>query len=185
MSALLEDRVAAWLNDHGDSTFQEVQRAIPARAKTLREILASPSFESRSRRLHGGDRALVYRLAGTSGKRRDASLGTVPTQKQRILNILRDGRWHSSAELYRTGCVLHSRISDLRNKDGFRIERRNVGGVGADAHEYRLLEPATGDDTHGSFPVADSSGLPAASTSPTDGEADRTGQAAQLALPIA
>lgn len=61
------------------------------------------------------------------------------TQKQRILEVLSDGRWHTATELYRTGCVLHSRISDLRNKDGYTIERRNVGGVGAEAHEYRLV----------------------------------------------
>lgn len=43
------------------------------------------------------------------------------THKQRILELLRDGRPHTHHELYALGCVAHSRISDLRN-DGYTIE---------------------------------------------------------------
>lgn len=57
----------------------------------------------------------------------------------RILRILGDGEWHTSAELYRsTDCIVHSRITDLRNA-GHLIEKRHVGGTGATATEYRLL----------------------------------------------
>jgi len=36
------------------------------------------------------------------------------THKQRVLDLLKDGRPHSHHELYGLGCVAHSRISDLR-----------------------------------------------------------------------
>lgn len=56
------------------------------------------------------------------------------THKQKVLGLLRDGRWHTHHELYRLGCVAHSRISDLR-KDGWQIEQERQG----DDYCYRLL----------------------------------------------
>jgi hypothetical protein len=59
----------------------------------------------------------------------------------RILDALRDGKWHTSADLYDAVggyMVLHSRISDLRKK-GHNVEGRHVPGrTGADGYEYRL-----------------------------------------------
>lgn len=43
------------------------------------------------------------------------------SHKQRILDLLRDGKPHTHHELYALGCVAHSRISDLRS-DGYTIE---------------------------------------------------------------
>lgn len=58
---------------------------------------------------------------------------------QRILDLLDDGEWHSSRELYRTSeTVVHSRISELR-KRGHLIEHRHQGGNGTAAHAYRLI----------------------------------------------
>lgn len=65
------------------------------------------------------------------------------TQYERILAVLKDGKPHTSAELYRTGCVLHSRISVLR-KRGYVIELTRADGVGANSYLYRLV--ATPDD---------------------------------------
>lgn len=62
----------------------------------------------------------------------------------RILHALRDGQWHTTADLYRTvgPCILHSRISDLRKK-GHTVEGRHVPGkTGADGYEYRLITEA-------------------------------------------
>ena len=60
-----------------------------------------------------------------------------------ILNALRDGQWHTTADLYRaTGgfLILHSRISDLRRR-GHIIDGRHVPGrSGADGYEYRLAD---------------------------------------------
>ena len=61
---------------------------------------------------------------------------------QKILDALRDGQWHTTAQLYRDcgPMILHSRISDLRHK-GFDVEGRHVPGMtGADGYEYRLAE---------------------------------------------
>ena len=61
---------------------------------------------------------------------------------QKILDALRDGQWHTTAQLYREcgPMILHSRISDLRHK-GFQIEGRHVPGqTGARGYKYRLQE---------------------------------------------
>ncbi len=64
----------------------------------------------------------------------------------RILDALRDGRGHTTADLYQaTGgfLILHSRISDLRAK-GHNVEGRHVPGrSGADGYEYRLAPSVT------------------------------------------
>jgi hypothetical protein len=61
-----------------------------------------------------------------------------PSQCDRLLAILDDGRWHNSADLHRqVFCVLHSRISELRNR-GYVIERRGAG-AGAEHYDYRLV----------------------------------------------
>lgn len=75
-------------------------------------------------------------LGGSQASRAQADRPA--THAQRILNILADGRWHSSAELHRrVYCILHSRIAELRRR-GFVIEHRGGGG-GAENHEYKLL----------------------------------------------
>jgi len=59
------------------------------------------------------------------------------THKQRVLQLLSDGKPHSHHELYGLGCVAHSRISDLR-RDGHTIEQWRDG----DLYLYRLLNEA-------------------------------------------
>ena len=55
------------------------------------------------------------------------------THKQRVLQVLKDGKPHSHLELYQLGCVAHSRISDLR-RDGHKITAWRDG----DLYLYRL-----------------------------------------------
>lgn len=59
--------------------------------------------------------------------------GKGSTHKQKVLDLLRDGRPHTHLELYRLGCVAHSRISDLR-RDGHRIDTWRDG----DNYLYQL-----------------------------------------------
>ena len=62
----------------------------------------------------------------------------------RILHALRDGHWHTTAQLYRDvgPCILHSRIADLRRK-GHNVQGRHVPGrTGADGYQYRLAATA-------------------------------------------
>lgn len=59
------------------------------------------------------------------------------THAEMILDLLRDGRWHTASELYALHVIAHSRIAELRRK-GHVIEHRQVGR-GSAGHEYRLL----------------------------------------------
>ena len=64
------------------------------------------------------------------------------SQCERILGVLSDYQWHTTADLYRRlgGMILHSRIAELR-KRGHTIEGRHVPGeTGAAGYEYRLLQ---------------------------------------------
>lgn len=61
------------------------------------------------------------------------------THGERILNVLADGRWHTTANIHRHAgnMIVHSRISELRAK-GHAIEHENVPGKrGAIGHRYR------------------------------------------------
>lgn len=65
------------------------------------------------------------------------------SQNARVLYVLSDGKWKTSAALQRkTGVArLNSRIADLR-KVGFRIAHNVIPGkTGPTAHRYRLLNP--------------------------------------------
>ena len=56
------------------------------------------------------------------------------THCERVLDLLSDGKPHSAMELYRLGCIAHSRVSDLR-KRGHVIECWRAG----DDYLYQLL----------------------------------------------
>lgn len=73
-------------------------------------------------------------------------MSTKQTQVSRILAVLGDGEWHSTAEVHsRAGYSrLNSRISDLR-RQGNQIEHRHLEGrTGTRAHQYRWLNPTPG-----------------------------------------
>lgn len=88
------------------------------------------------------------------------------THKQRVLELLRDGRPHTHHELYALGCVAHSRISDLR-RDGHRIEQWRDG----DNYVYRLLSAVTESSKAqaAGSPVSVPALNELASSNPTDG----------------
>ena len=60
-----------------------------------------------------------------------------PSQNERILELLSDGRWHDHHSLYAIGCVAHSRLAELRAR-GHQIEQRRSVVNGAQIWEYRL-----------------------------------------------
>lgn len=63
------------------------------------------------------------------------------SQNGRILNVLRDGEWHSAAEimLLANSGRLNSRISELRRRYGYVIEHRiGIAQHRDGAHQYRL-----------------------------------------------
>lgn len=64
------------------------------------------------------------------------------TQSALILELLGDGRWHSSAEILgAVPCIVHSRVAELRKK-GHRIEHE-TRGTGATGSVYRLVGSVT------------------------------------------
>lgn len=73
-----------------------------------------------------------------------------------LADVLKDGAWHSTAELLRysieergCGLTVHSRVSDLRAR-GHNVEYRRVRGQRASAHQYRLvraLNESVGDSS--------------------------------------
>lgn len=61
------------------------------------------------------------------------------THGERILWVLSDGKFHSTANIHRQAgnMIVHSRIAELRSK-GHAIEHEHVPGrIGAQAHRYR------------------------------------------------
>ncbi len=64
------------------------------------------------------------------------------SQARRVLYVLADGQWHTTAEIHRRAGTmrLNSRISDLRNQ-GQNIECEHIAGRknGANAYRYRWV----------------------------------------------
>jgi hypothetical protein len=60
------------------------------------------------------------------------------SQCEKILRVLEDGEWHSTAEvLQQVPSIVHSRIAELR-KRGYIIEHETTG-PGASGSRYRLV----------------------------------------------
>lgn len=72
------------------------------------------------------------------------------THKQRVLELLRDGKPHGHMEGYRLGVMLHSRVADLR-RDGHVIE---CWSEGRGNYFYRLLSAAESSGQTAGSPVS-------------------------------
>ena len=162
MSATLEDRVAAYVADHPNETAFTIARAVRGRDKTVAEILSGPLFARSRLNRWASDKAVGYSLAVSGpGQRREGRKRRSGTHKQRVLDLLSDGRPHSHMEGYRLGVMLHSRVADLR-RDGYRIECWRDG----DDYLYRLLDGAAGQFGGADGSAASSSGRPPQATHP-------------------
>lgn len=67
------------------------------------------------------------------------------SQNARVLRVLSDGRWHTTANIVRKSGAsrLNSRVSELRNH-GYVIEREKVSGEKESLrHRYRCANPPT------------------------------------------
>ena len=67
------------------------------------------------------------------------------SQSQRILAALSDGEFHTTADLYARvgGCILHSRISELRRRGFWIVSERVPGETGPRSFKYRLVPTLT------------------------------------------
>jgi hypothetical protein len=143
--SLLIAAIDEYLAAHPESLIEEISRGVRARRMSIVEVLHSESrFVSVERRAYPSDRARVWLLASSAGDTTGRPLQSKQeSQEKRLLAILRDGMWHSSAELYqKVPSVVHSRINVLRKRDGHDIRsRRAEHGNGAEAHSYRLVVP--------------------------------------------
>lgn len=111
-----------------DDRFQRVEDVSGSQPRYLYTLAA-----------HGVERSEPPARPGRAGR----AIPTPGSQAARILAVLSDGYWHTNAEIHRKvgGCVLHSRIAELR-KRGYVIEHVTTGS-GATGSRYRLLdEPA-------------------------------------------
>lgn len=144
MTGTLADRVAAWVADHPGQTAFAVARAVRGRDTTVTEILNGPLFVSEPLNRWASDRARGYRLAGSeAGQGAEGRSRRNGTHKQRVLELLKDGRPHSHMDGYRLGVMLHSRVADLR-RDGYRIACWREG----DLYMYRLEPGSSSDEPH-------------------------------------
>lgn len=81
------------------------------------------------------------------------------THKQRVLQLLKDGKPHTHHEIYGLGCIGHSRVADLR-RDGHKIRAWRDG----DQYVYQLEAtvqpsfPAASPSTSTPNPVSSSLG---------------------------
>jgi hypothetical protein len=76
-----------------------------------------------------------------------------PTQNERILALLADGRWHTTREiLANVPCIVHSRIAEINGRSGYRIEHDGAGG-GAENHRYRLVATPRAESTESTGPA--------------------------------
>ena len=137
MTALLEDRVGLWLQDHPGRTVEDVARGVHAQTQAVRQTLSGPLF---SYSLCNGRK--LYRLAGDGQGR--AGSGGPETDADFLLRVLRDGKPHNLNEILRRsfaerGCGLttHSRAAELR-KRGYDIRNWKDGERGAGSW-YRLV----------------------------------------------
>lgn len=188
----LRERVLGYVEDHPRSLLVEIARGVRARTADVRDVLLSePDVFSGAQRLaYESDRALVYTLAPNA---RDGR-GRVrkPSQCDLILSVLRDGQWHTAAEIHdRCGYSrLNSRISELRDR-GHNIppcEHIDGAGTGPEAYRYRLIETPEEAASEGARRSLPGDGSPAASsgvstvTNPCEGDSGQPSEHLQLAL---
>lgn len=150
----LADRVTQFIAASPDRTVDEIARGVCARTVDVRKELYAGCSEGRFlARRQAGNLPKLYRLA-LAGADRVGRAARV-SQCSLIASVLRDGRWHSTAEIHqRCGYSrLNSRIAELRDpkrRFGMEIECRHIDGVsaGPEAQEYRFVgyKPGFGPD---------------------------------------
>jgi len=129
----LEAEIVAALTE-GERTMLEVARKVKARNQDVIDTIRALEASGRLYQADGPDGRIVYGLpsapTGTAGKS--------PTDCDRLLAVLSDGREHSHLELYQLGMIVHSRVADLR-KRGHVIHTWRERHPNGTRHMYRLV----------------------------------------------
>lgn len=144
------DRIARVLSIAGYAmSLEQIARTLRCRTADVRIALRADARFQRVEDASGARPRYLYTLthSGSAPSEPPAGRGRagrgIPapgSQASRILAVLSDHSWHTTAEIHRRvgGCVLHSRIAELR-KRGFVIEHETTG-PGASGSRYRLLD---------------------------------------------
>lgn len=159
----LAERVSEFVAAHPGLLLEEIARGVQARTADVRDVLLGEGFSSSLRLAYPSDRARVYSTAAntTDGPGRAKK----PSQCDRVSSVLRDGGWHTAAEIHhRCGFMrLNSRVAELRRR-GLVIVCEHVKGAGTGPSAYRYRQIGTREeaapDARDSLPV----GLPAVSS---------------------
>lgn len=130
--------IHAWLSEHPDGArVEEIARGVCAATQPVRETLRGDSRFSGPWKHGSGSR--VTHLWRARAVKADGQRRPRVTQGAQLLDLLADGRWHTTASILRVvPCILHSRVAEIDKRGQHRIEHRGAGG-GAENHSYRLV----------------------------------------------
>lgn len=116
----LRTEVQEFLLQNGPATSSTVALGIRAGLASVIDTLAG--FPSAPRPAGANPRAKFYQAKSSEPfAEPDAHTPKRGTHKQRVLELLSDGKPHTHHELYRLGVIAHSRVADLR-RDGHHID---------------------------------------------------------------
>lgn len=120
----------------GEHTMLAIARTVKARNQDVIDHVRVLEAAGRVYQAEGPDGRLVYGLPAAATGRS----GNSPTDADRLLAVLSDGRAHSHLELYALGMIVHSRVADLR-KRGHEIRHWQESHPNGRRHYYQLIGP--------------------------------------------
>lgn len=142
MSRDLHAAIHSFLGDHGAATASEIALGVRARRSDVVDALSSVAFCRAETPVGGNHRSAYFRASGTVPQTENGTRETRPSQNARILAVLGEGGWWTTAEIHRLAGFsrLNSRIAEIRSR-GYEIECERIEGVPAGPHAqaYRLL----------------------------------------------
>lgn len=96
----------------GEHTMLAIARTVKARNQDVIDHVRALEAAGRVYQAEGPDGRVVYGLPAAATGRS----GNRPTDADRLLAVLADGRPHNHLELYGLNMIVHSRVADLRKR---------------------------------------------------------------------
>jgi len=122
----------------GEHTMLAIARQVRARNQDVIDHVRVLEAAGRVYQAEGPDGRIVYGLpAAARGTR-----GNRPTDADRLLAVLADGRPHNHLELYGLNMIVHSRVADLR-KRGHDVQTWRENHPNGTRYWYQLAAPLT------------------------------------------
>lgn len=140
MTRDLDAEIRTFLLEHGSSTVEEIALGVRVRRADVAAVLVQGDFSRSSRRIGTNPRSITWG-ASRPVLRSESGTDRGPSQCSRVLDVLRDGRPHTVAEIHRLAGFsrLNSRVAELRER-GHVITCSHIEGAGRgpEAYEYVL-----------------------------------------------